>query len=62
MIDPAALSTLIIGLEATRHDTERQRGTRASRIQDRRNRARQRLATTMREMAARLEPVGLPAR
>lgn len=60
MFDPAALGTLIIGLEAIRHD-ERRWATDARPVRTHRRRvptARLRLAAALRGMAARIEPAG----
>jgi hypothetical protein len=63
MIDPAALGTLIVGLDAHRHDEARSSTVaRPRRAQVRRAHTRQRLAAALRGMAARIEPAGLPAR
>ena len=63
MFDPAALGTLMIGLEANRNESERSIAlARSTPAQPRRARARQRLAATLRWTAARLEPAGMPAR
>ena len=61
MIDPAALGTLIIGLEAIRHEEARWAAdARPTRTQARRSPARQRLAAALRGIAARIEPAVLP--
>jgi hypothetical protein len=62
MFDPAALGTLMIGLEANRREGERPSiNPRPTRSLSRRTGARQRLAATLRWTAARLEPASLPA-
>ena len=62
MIDPAALGTLIIGLEAMRDEERSLAQARPMRAQARHIPTRQRLASALRGIAARLEPAGLPAR
>jgi len=59
VIDPAALGTLVIGIEAQRHDDERAAFERALALRSRQRSgmARIRLAATLRSIAARLEPV-----
>jgi hypothetical protein len=63
MFDPAALGTLIIGLEAIPLDEEHSSAVpHPVRAKARGRRARRRLAETLRGMAARIEPAGLLAR
>jgi hypothetical protein len=59
MIDPAALGTLVLGIEANRHDDERAAfaKSRSERSARGRTSARLRLAMGLRTVAARLDPV-----
>jgi hypothetical protein len=59
MIDPGALGTLVLGIEANRHDDERAAFATAhtARAGRRRGLGRLRLAMALRIVAARLEPV-----
>jgi hypothetical protein len=63
MFDTGAIGTLIIGLEANRHEEERWAAdARPVRTQARRLPTRQRLAAALRGVAARIEPAAQPAR
>ena len=59
MIDPGALGTLVLGIEADRHDDERAAFAKARTERSARPRGstRVRLAIALRTVAARLEPV-----
>ena len=57
MIDPGALGTLVLGIEASRHDDERAAFAKARtlRAQRRRDTPRMRIAMALRRLATALE-------